>query len=92
MGSPLDGDTDIEDINGESVQHESIFIGSFFVDMLSVRAISETFVSVFNNLAVITLFMLPIVVVAYVSWSFHRAGGQSPASRPVVHVKLWWTK
>jgi hypothetical protein len=26
MGSPLDGDTDTEDINGESVQHEGIFV------------------------------------------------------------------
>lgn len=30
MGSPLDGDTDTEDINGESVQHESIFSVFFF--------------------------------------------------------------
>jgi hypothetical protein len=29
MGSPPDGDIDIEDMNGESVQHENIF--SWFI-------------------------------------------------------------
>jgi hypothetical protein len=45
MGSPLDGDTDTEDINGESAQHESIFV-VVLVDVSSVRTASETCMSV----------------------------------------------